>query len=92
MTSDCTRLLGVERLATWPQAAARTAVGWAVLREELSRVGRAVTAVDVGGGTGGFAVPLAMDGHHVTVVDPSPDALAALKRRAVEAGVGWFLR
>ena len=87
MTSDCTRLLGVERLATWPQAAARTAVVWAVLREELSRVGRAVTAVDVGGGTGGFAVPLAMDGHHVTVVDPSPDALAALKRRAVEAGV-----
>ena len=43
--------------------------------------------VDVGGGTGGFAVPLAVLGHTVTVVDPSPDALASLERRAGEAGV-----
>ncbi len=40
--------------------------------------------VDVGGGTGGFAVPLAALGHRVTVVDPSPDALASLQRRAGE--------
>ena len=43
--------------------------------------------VDIGGGTGGFAVRLAQQGHPVTVVDPSPDALAALDRRADEAGV-----
>jgi S-adenosylmethionine-dependent methyltransferase len=43
--------------------------------------------VDIGGGTGGFAVRLAQQGHAVTVVDPSPDALAALGRRADEAGV-----
>lgn len=43
--------------------------------------------LDVGGGTGGFAVPLAELGHRVTVVDPSPDALAALERRAAERGV-----
>jgi ubiquinone/menaquinone biosynthesis C-methylase UbiE len=43
--------------------------------------------VDVGGGTGGFAVRLAELGHQVTVVDPSPDALAALGRRAREVGV-----
>ena len=43
--------------------------------------------VDVGGGTGGFAVRLAELGHRVTVVDPSPDALAALGRRAREEGV-----
>jgi len=43
--------------------------------------------LDVGGGTGGFAVPLAAQGHRVTVVDPSPDALASLQRRAGEAGV-----
>jgi S-adenosylmethionine-dependent methyltransferase len=43
--------------------------------------------LDVGGGTGGFAVPLAEAGHRVTVVDASPDALAALTRRADEAGV-----
>jgi S-adenosylmethionine-dependent methyltransferase len=42
--------------------------------------------VDVGGGTGGLAVPFAALGHNVTVVDPSPDALAAAQRRAAEAG------
>lgn len=60
---------------------------WAVLRRELERADRELTAVDVGGGTGGFAVPLALAGHSVTVVDASPDALAALTRRAAEAGV-----
>ena len=40
--------------------------------------------MDAGGGTGGFAVPLAEAGHQVTVVDPSPDSLAALQRRAAE--------
>lgn len=43
--------------------------------------------VDVGGGTGGLAVPLATLGHNVTVVDPSPDALAAAQRRAAEVAV-----
>ena len=42
--------------------------------------------VDIGGGTGGFAVPLAELGHRVQVIDPSPDALAALDRRARERG------
>jgi SAM-dependent methyltransferase len=40
----------------------------------------------VGGGTGGLAVPFAALGHNVTVIDPSPDALAAAQRRAAEAG------
>jgi SAM-dependent methyltransferase len=69
--------------------APRTAVVWSVLRAELSR--RAAEGplhvVDAGGGTGGFAVPLAEAGHRVTVVDASPDALAALSRRAAEKGV-----
>ena len=39
------------------------------------------------GGTGGFAVRVAELGHRVLVVDPSPDALAALDRRARERGV-----
>ena len=43
--------------------------------------------LDLGGGTGGLAVPLAALGHRVTVVDTSPDALAALARRAGESGV-----
>ena len=47
----------------------------------------ALDIVDAGGGTGGFAVPLAALGHHVTVVDPSPDSLAAAQRRAAEQNV-----
>ncbi|HSA52396.1 MAG TPA: methyltransferase [Yinghuangia sp.] len=70
----------------------RTAVVWQVLRDALDRrvaaEGRSVLDVlDTGGGTGNFAVPIARLGHRVTVVDPSPDALAALERRAAEAGV-----
>ncbi|WP_309244525.1 methyltransferase domain-containing protein, partial [Micromonospora parastrephiae] len=71
-----------------PPLTARTAVIWSVLRAELDRRGDTeLTVLDVGGGTGGFAVPLARAGHRVTVVDASPDALAALTRRAAEAGV-----
>lgn len=44
--------------------------------------------LDLGGGTGGLAVAIAELGHSVTVVDPNPDALAALVRRAADAGVG----
>ncbi|MGH8774586.1 MAG: methyltransferase domain-containing protein [Jiangellaceae bacterium] len=70
----------------------RTAVVWELLAvalaERMAATGTtALDVVDVGGGTGGFAVPLAEEGHRVTVVDPNPDALAALTRRAAEAGV-----
>ncbi len=59
-----------------------------VLTVRAAQVGRAVLeVVDVGAGTGGFAVRLAKLGHHVTVVDPSPDALAAARWRAAELGV-----
>lgn len=44
-------------------------------------------AVDCGGGSGRRAVPLALHGAEVTVVDASIDALAILNRRAIEAGV-----
>jgi S-adenosylmethionine-dependent methyltransferase len=64
---------------------ARTAVVWEALERALAQHPQRV--VDVGGGTGGFAVRLAELGHRVTVVDPSPDALAALARRAREVGV-----
>lgn len=71
----------------------RTAVVWDALRSVLAERTaatrrEALDIVDAGGGTGGFAVPLAALGHTVTVVDPSPDSLAALERRAKERGVG----
>jgi len=70
---------------------ARFSLVWDVLQEVVSarvaQTGRpALDIVDVGGGTGGLAVPFAALGHNVTVVDPSPDALAAAQRRAAEAG------
>ncbi|GAB1645997.1 methyltransferase domain-containing protein [Krasilnikovia sp. MM14-A1259] len=76
-----------------PIVTARTAAVWQVLRREQQRQGgRELTVLDVGGGTGGFAVPLAEAGHRVTVVDASPDALAALDRRAADAGVADRVR
>ena len=71
---------------------ARTAVVRDVLRAVVSALvaetGRTrLDIVDAGGGTGGFAVPLAGLGHSVTVIDPSPDSLAAAQRRAAERGV-----
>lgn len=65
----------------------RTAVVWELLSAVLAEAGRELVVVDAGGGTGGFAVPLAEAGHRVTVVDPSPDALAALERRTAERGL-----
>nr|WP_221462620.1 methyltransferase [Streptomyces olivoverticillatus] len=75
-----------------PRASLRTTVVWEVLREALDRrakaAGRDVLEVlDTGGGSGKFAVPIAELGHRVTVVDPSPNALFALERRAAEADV-----
>ena len=69
----------------------RFSLVWDVLRDVVSaraaEAGRAaLDIVDVGGGTGGLAVPFAALGHNVTVIDPSPDALAAAQRRASEAG------
>lgn len=63
---------------------------WAAVRDQLDDLaadGAALSVVDLGGGTGGLAVLVAERGHHVLVVEPSPDALAALDRRAVEHGV-----
>ncbi len=83
---------GDERVAVGRREGARASVVWDVLRGVLTAraagTGRdRLDVIDAGGGTGGFAVPLAALGHSVTVVDPSPDALAAAQRRAAEADV-----
>ena len=49
--------------------------------------GRAAQLLDCGGGSGTYAVPLAVAGADVTVIDISADALATLSHRAGEAGV-----
>jgi SAM-dependent methyltransferase len=59
-------------------------VVWDVVRPFVAA---GTDVLDIGGGTGGFAVRVAELGAHVTVVDPSPDALASLARRARELAV-----
>ena len=82
-------MAAVTRPTSW--TALRGAVVWEGLRDAITQLtsdGRSVlTVIDAGGGTGGFAVPLAQLGHRVVVVDPTPDSLASLERRAQESGV-----
>ncbi len=82
---------GDQRNTLQRRSAARTTVVWNALRGVLdAHAGDADEVghvVDIGGGTGGFAVRVAELGHRVTVIDPSPDALAILGRRAEESGV-----
>lgn len=59
----------------------------ALTERRRAELGRPLRVLDLGGGTGGTAVPLAAAGHELTVVDPSPDALFSLRRRAAERGV-----
>lgn len=59
---------------------------------EMAGDGSPLDVLDLGGGTGGDAVRLAQLGHRVTVVDPSPDALASLNRRGVEAELAQPVR
>ncbi|MGZ5367204.1 MAG: class I SAM-dependent methyltransferase, partial [Aeromicrobium sp.] len=68
----------------------RTEVMWQSVLDAVTLAGGDATPLDIldlGGGTGSDAVRLAHAGHRVTVVDPSPDALASLHRRSVEEGV-----
>jgi S-adenosylmethionine-dependent methyltransferase len=71
--------------------AGRDRVLWPLLGARLSGLAQArgmqPTVLDCGGGSGRLAVPLAMAGARVVVLDISADALATLHRRADEAGV-----
>ncbi|HYO31830.1 MAG TPA: methyltransferase domain-containing protein [Nocardioidaceae bacterium] len=79
------------------RSAIRTAVVWDALQPVLHSRSHGVDAprqhvVDLGGGTGRLAVQVAGLGHRVTVVDPSPDALASLERRVGEVGLDESVR
>ncbi|SFC73223.1 methyltransferase [Streptomyces aidingensis] len=86
-----------EPTAPGPHTALRLGVVWDLVRQALENTvkatGRpALEVLDTGGGSGILAVRAAGLGHRVTVVDPSPDALFALERRAAEAGVAGLVR
>ena len=87
--------VGATTLTTVQTTAPATAAHGVVeglLVDAVRRAGPAARVLDCGGGTGRFAVPLAEAGATVTVVDVSADALATLRRRAVEAGVAERVR
>lgn len=80
-----------EKLAAWreytetPWARIRYGVVGEVLRRQTDCLGEQLRVLDVGGGDGMDALPLAMAGHDVTIVDPSEAWLAEAKRRSEAA-------
>ena len=81
-----------DKLAQWraytetPWGRIRYTVVEEILRRQCAELGEGLRILDVGGGDGMDALPLAMAGHEVTIVDPSESWLAEAKRRAAEAG------
>lgn len=53
----------------------------------LQEVNPSTTLLDVGGGAGRFALPLALHCRRVTVVEPSPSMGESLRQIAAEAGI-----
>jgi S-adenosylmethionine-dependent methyltransferase len=72
----------------------RSELMWQAVADAVEEIGDGamLDVLDLGGGTGGDAVRLAQLGHRVTVVDPSPDALASLHRRGLDAGLAEPVR
>jgi 2-polyprenyl-3-methyl-5-hydroxy-6-metoxy-1,4-benzoquinol methylase len=89
MSAPATTVQRVQ-LQTRREPTGRQALIWQLLAGSLDAPSRdhAAEVLDCGGGSGTFAVPIAQTGAVVTVVDISIDALATLRRRADDAGVG----
>jgi S-adenosylmethionine-dependent methyltransferase len=81
-----------DKLAQWrtytstPWARIRYTVVEEILRRQCAELGEGLRILDVGGGDGMDALPLALAGHDVTILDPSESWLAEAKRRSAEAG------
>jgi S-adenosylmethionine-dependent methyltransferase len=81
-----------DKLAAWrdytesPWGRLRYLVARETLRREAATLGSRLRILDVGGGDGMDAVPLAVAGHDVTILDQSTGWLAQAERRAAAAG------
>jgi SAM-dependent methyltransferase len=58
-----------------------------ILNELFEDVDASTTVLDVGGGTGRYAIPLASRAKHVTVVEPSNGSIEVLESIAAERGI-----
>lgn len=82
-----------DKLEAWrayvdaPWARIRYAVVAEVLRRHAEALGHQLRVLDVGGGDGMDALPLARAGHEVTIVDPSVRWLAEAESRAGAEGI-----
>ena len=81
-----------DKLAQWraytatPWGRIRYTVVEEILRRQCADLGDGLRILDVGGGDGMDALPLALAGHDVTILDPSESWLAEAKRRAADSG------
>ncbi len=81
-----------DKLAQWraytatPWARIRYTVVEEILRRQCAELGEGLRILDVGGGDGMDALPLARAGHDLTILDPSESWLAEAKRRAEDSG------
>ncbi len=75
--------------ASAPSHNVRTAAIWeavhALAAARQRELGRPLVVLDLGGGTGGLAVPLALAGHHVHVLDPRLAMRSIAVTRAVHS-------
>lgn len=80
--------------ATSPWGRIRFAVVERTLTWQLTELvgDRPARVLDVGGGDGRDALPLAQQGHRLTILDPSPGMLHDAQMRAEELGVGDRVR
>ena len=84
----------VRRWQTWAESPWGR-IRFAVVRHTLRRTldgSRRLRILDVGGGDGRDATPLAALGHEVTIVDPSARMLESARERAGATGVGTRVR
>ena len=58
-----------------------------ILTRLLEEIGSEVTVLDVGGGAGRYALPIALNAKYVTVVEPSPDMKAELVTSAQKSSI-----
>ena len=83
------QMLGWQAWQTAPWGRLRYVVASAILQRFLT--GSALQILDLGGGNGVEALPLAAQGHHVTIVDYSSAMLEAAERAARARGLETHL-